>query len=216
MVPAGLAHLATVVFTHAAQRRAQALVLLAAVGPYLLIFSAWRIDPGGPAKVTMSELSSAGLQRQGGDGHAAAYAYLAEQIPIGTLVAGWPTDLDDVPYLTGRRALATRETHQAFHRRYAELMRKRVRATIDALYDKDSAALVRLRDEFGVTHVVVSRRLYAAKPPAYFAPFAAHAADARARLGSAEPAALREADRAAVVAEEGADGWVVLDLDRLR
>jgi hypothetical protein len=51
-------------------------------------------------------------------------------------------------------------------------MRRRMTALIDAYFASTSAPLLRLRDEFGVTHLVVDRRLYY-RPPRYFQPFPA-------------------------------------------
>ncbi|QOV91848.1 hypothetical protein [Humisphaera borealis] len=207
IVPAGIAHLATVIVTHTDQRRTQALVMAAAVGLFVLIFAGYRIKPQfGPG-----ELATAGLDTTLNDHHE-AYRFI-RALPPRSMVAGWPAELDGVQYLTSQAALATRDGHQTFHRKYADIMRKRVQAVIDGLYSRDPAALVRLRDEFGATHVIVSSDLYGATAPSYFPPFDGYAKKAREALGTHQPAARSEADRAAVFSDKD---WVILDLNRIR
>ncbi len=174
---------------------------------------------------------AAGLNHSA-ESHASMYEYIHE-LPAFTRIAGWPPDMDDVPYVAERPILVGRETHQAFHSRYALLMRERANAVIDALYSPDVGPLLRLRDEMGVSYLIVERGghpttaparkkfraggddekwVYGAKAPSYFAPFDARIADARRALGALQPAALRAIPLAAV----HADGdWVLLDLDRL-
>lgn len=207
IVPAGIAHLATVLVTHTDQRRTQAIVVAATIGLFVVAFAGYQIRPQfGPGP-----LATAGLDTTL-DPHDEAYRFI-RALPKRSLVAGWPADLDGIQYLTSQAALATREGHQTFHRQYTDLMRKRVQATIDALYSPDAASLLRLRDEFGVTHLLVSEDLYGASPPAYFAPFDEYAKKARANLGDRPPATRTESDRSAVFADRT---WVILDLNRIR
>ena len=207
IVPSGIAHLATVIVTHTDQRRTQALVMAGTVGLFVLVFAGYRLKPQfGPG-----ELATAGLDTTMSD-HDEAYRFI-RALPPRSMVAGWPAELDGVQYLTSQAALATRDGHQTFHRKYADVMRKRVQAVIDGLYSRDPAALVRLRDEFGATHVVVNLDLYGPNPPSYFPPFNDYAKKAREALGGNQPAAQSEADRAAVFSDKD---WVILDLNRIR
>jgi hypothetical protein len=50
-------------------------------------------------------------------------------------------------------------------------MRRRTRAPIAALFAPDSGPLRRLRDEWGVTHLVLDLGYYGPRPPTYFEPF---------------------------------------------
>jgi len=211
IVPAGISHLATVLFKHTDQRRTQALAMAATVGLFVVCFDGYTIAPGGRPMIQPGRLTTAGLDTSPSD-HTEAYRFIGGLPPRST-IAGWPPELDGVQYFTGQSALATRDAHQTFHRRYADLMRKRVEATIDALYERDSAALVRLRDEFGATHIVVSRTLYGKEPPPYFAPFGEYAKQAHAKLAGRTPAAMRDADRAEVFTDKD---WIILDLNRVR
>jgi hypothetical protein len=103
-------------------------------------------------------------------------------LPPDAIVAGWPDGpVDNVPYLARRRALLTFETHQALHAGYLDEMRRRAGALFDAYFASTWAPVIRLRDEFGVTHVLVDRRHFGPAPPAYFAPYDAWIAAAWAR-----------------------------------
>jgi hypothetical protein len=110
-----------------------------------------------------------------------------ERLPNATLVAGWPDDVgivDSVPYLSRQPAFLTYETHAAFHRGYLDEMRRRMRGLIDAVFAIDAAPLVHLRDDWGVTHLIIDERYYEPSPPTYFKPFDAwiHAAVERGRI----------------------------------
>jgi hypothetical protein len=93
-------------------------------------------------------------------------------LPSDALVAGWPKGtMDRIPYAARRRGLVTMETHQAFHDAYLLEMRRRMRALIDAYFATSVEPIVALRDQFGVTHLVVERTHFGPKPPSYFRPF---------------------------------------------
>lgn len=144
--------------------------------------------------------------------HQATYQYLRDQTPAYTIVAGWPSEVDDIPYVCERSVLVSRETHQAFHRDYATRMRARVDAVIDALYAPDRSGLERLRDNYNVDYVIVSSKLYGPTPPKYFAPFDQRVADARRALATAPADVQREMDRLAVLKD---GDWALLDLGML-
>jgi hypothetical protein len=120
----------------------------------------------------------------------------AAALPPDAVVAGWPAGpVENIPYLARRRALLTFETHQALHAGYLHEMRRRARALFEAYFASTWAPVLRLRDEFGVTHLLVDRGHFAAAPPAYFAPYDAWIAEAWAR-GRREGFVLAEAARA--------------------
>ena len=139
------------------------------------------------------------------------YAFLAE-LPPDAMIAGWPDDaIDNVPYLSERSILLGFETHQAYHRPYAEEMRRRMQALVDAYFAADVGPLLRLRDELGVTHLLVNRNYLGRTPPTYFKPFDAMIAGVL-RSRPAYPAVLREAATAGVFTE---GPYIVLDLRRI-
>lgn len=111
-----------------------------------------------------------------------------ERLPKDALIAIWPNGIaNDVPYVARRRIFVSNETHQAFHTKYTLEMRRRVRALIDAYSATTEEPLLRLRNEFGVTHLVVQREFVGNKVPRYFKPFDFDIERARRRLGGAVP-----------------------------
>jgi hypothetical protein len=91
-------------------------------------------------------------------------------LPKDVLIAGWPTDLDYVPYVSRRQAFVTEELSVAYKKGYTDEMRRRMRALIDAYFATDRGPLERLRDDFGITHFIF-RQTILEKPPEYFEPF---------------------------------------------
>jgi len=133
-------------------------------------------------------------------------------LPKTAVVAGWPGfAIDNVPYLAGRSAFVTRETHMPFHRLYTELMRERMRALVAAYFASDPGPLRTLRERYGVTHLIVDRRHFESPPP-YFAPFDAEARMAFA-VGRARGFELSRVTARGVGIETG--GVVLVELSRL-
>lgn len=92
------------------------------------------------------------------------YAFLSS-LPKDVLVAGFPGGpVDNVPYVARRTALLTYETHQAFHEKYALEMRRRMRIFVAAYFASDPHDLTRLRDELGVTHLIVDAAHFTRRP----------------------------------------------------
>jgi MFS family permease len=119
------------------------------------------------------------------------YDAIAE-LPVDAVVAGWPgTAIENVPYASRRTALVTLETHQAFHSQYAEVMRERMRALIDATLATSNEPLIRLRDEYGVTHMLVYLPHLRDGRLKYFKPFNQWVARAQRRRAD-KPLALQD------------------------
>lgn len=139
------------------------------------------------------------------------YQFLAS-LPLDATIAGWPGGpIEDVPYLSGRKILLGFEVHQTFHRAYVDEMRRRMEALIDAYFAADLASLVRLRRDFGVTHLLINRTDYDNPELSYFAPFTEKIARARHAAGGRHEA-VRQAPSAAVFEE---NGLILLALDRI-
>lgn len=133
-------------------------------------------------------------------------------LPADALVAGFPDGpIDNVPLLARRRALLTSEMHQAFHVRYVLEMRRRMARLLPALFGPEYAALARLRDELGVTHLLVDTAHFA-QPPRYFVPFGTQI-ELAWKEGQARGFAAERAMRRATIFSEGT--LVLLDLARL-
>jgi len=103
--------------------------------------------------------------------NAPLYDAIAE-LPADAVIAGWPfTAIENVPYVARRTAFLTFETHQTFHRQYVDTMRERMRALIDATLATSNDPLIRLRDEHGVTHMLVYLPHLRGGRLTYFKPF---------------------------------------------
>lgn len=140
------------------------------------------------------------------------YEFLAT-LPPDALLAGWPDEsFDNVPYLARRAVLLSRETHQAYHRGYLDEMRRRFRALIAAYFASDDEPLLELRERFGVSHLVIDRRYFIDRDPAYFAPFGRDAWTARAQNPKQRYFVLEGLAQLSVYHR---DPWYVLDLRRL-
>jgi hypothetical protein len=96
--------------------------------------------------------------------------YLAG-LPPDAVIAGWPSDLNNVPLRAHRSVLLTAEHHLPFQTLYADEMRRRFAALLDAYLATEVGPLERLRARYGVTHLVFDLRHFADAPPRYFDPF---------------------------------------------
>lgn len=205
-------------------------VLLAATAPagYLEYFrktwpSRW---PRLPTARNMAVVVSAALlfTLVGGKGNAKAgytvhtdrnselYASIAT-LPVNAMIAGWPQGpIELVPHLARRSALFTYETHQAFHKGYMLEMRKRANAFFDAYLATETKPLVELREQFGVTHLLVDFKHLDVNKFYYFKPFQKRIEKTAKRLGSPEQSILHKLDHA-VVFKHGT--VAVFDLSRV-
>lgn len=138
-------------------------------------------------------------------------------LPKNSLIAGWPYgEMKNIEYVTRRNAFLTAELHQVLHLGFVQVMRQRMDAVFDAYLSVDAAPLRRLRDQFGVTHMLVETRHFTDpnRPPEYFSPW-------RSRIGPRLDAIKNRAylideslrQQAAVYDR---NGLILLDLARLR
>jgi hypothetical protein len=154
--------------------------------------------------------SAAGLSLRIPENEIELHHYLSSLSPD-VLLAGWPTVMDNVPYMTGRRVFVTLETHLPFHEEYVLEMRRRMTALIDAYFAGEPGPLLVLRDRFGVTHLIVDRRHYTGQTPTYFKPFDVQVARTLQGM-TRQPEVLRQADVAGVFQ---AGDIIVLDLAKV-
>lgn len=140
------------------------------------------------------------------------YAAVAA-LPRNAVVAGWPDGaMDNIPWLTRRSVFLNRESHEVLHRAYADEMRRRMNLFTDAYFAVQPEPLLRLRDEAGVTHLLLERKHFNQNAPTYFEPFNSGIASAHARMREQGSAALRYEATAAVYRD---DAFVLLDLSKL-
>src|SRR5688572_13698940 len=160
-------------------------IYIVIVLPAGLVLLARRLMPGDrarPLRVALLVLCFSGLLAAMGVGmktdaglrHVArsslpVMAYI-NTLPPDVMIAGWPRGVvEDVPYVTGRRAFLTAETHATFHQVYTDRMRERAAAVIDAYFATDVPPLRALPAQHGATHLAIDRTHYPT-PPRHFAP----------------------------------------------
>ncbi|MGZ8451406.1 MAG: hypothetical protein ACXWZE_04885, partial [Candidatus Binatia bacterium] len=137
-------------------------------------------------------------------------------LPKNSLVAGWPYgEIKNIEYAARRNAFLTAQLHQVLHLEFVETMRQRMDAVFEAYFSVDAAPLRRLRDQFGVTHLLVETHHFSdpKRPPEYFSPW-------RSRIGPRlaavrDKAYLMNASLQQEAAVFNRNGLVLLDLARL-
>jgi len=150
----------------------------------------------------------AGLGRFIADADQPVYRAVAQLAP-NALVAGWPDGtMDSLSVATHRTPFLSRELHVPYHSDMTLLMRERMHALIDAYFAVDPWPLIRLREQYGVTHLIVApERLGAA--PRYFRPFQHRIVEAHAHGQSLGFEVLRQLERCSSFRNET---HVLLDL----
>lgn len=155
--------------------------------------------------------SHAGLTIRLDDEHQRLYGFI-RSLPPRSLVAGWPDDpMSNVPYAGRRRAFMTGEMHIAFHVGYLEAVRERLFPFFEAYVSADLERLRRLRDERGVTHVLVERRDFRHRNRGYMPPYGARLHTLWRELGSKTPALLAQPKAFVFTSPR----YLVVDLARL-
>jgi hypothetical protein len=162
------------------------------------------LGPGGP----LGRRPSYTLKKR----HNPVYEAVAK-LPKQAVVAGWPVGIMDTLALASRRTpFLTRETHMPYHSGMTLLMRRRMQALIAAYFATNNAPLLRLRDEFGVTHLLVEWSRLDAPNLAYFRPFNSDIQRAR-HAARGRPYAIKQAEQQAAVFNNGK--FSLIDLARL-
>ena len=137
-------------------------------------------------------------------------------LPKNVLVAGWPVGpLRTAEYVTRRNVFLTGDLHQVLHLTFMRAMRERMDAMFDAYLSTDAAPLIRLRQEFGVTHLLVETRDFTdpKHPPEYFAPWRARIGPRLAEIKGKEYLMNRSLQEKAAVYNK--NGFILLDLAKL-
>ena len=137
-------------------------------------------------------------------------------LPKDVVVAGWPLGaLRKVEYVTRRNAFLTGDLHQVLHLTFMQVMRKRMDALFEAYLSTDAAPTYRLRQEFGVTHLLVETRDFTdpKHPPEYFAPWRSRIAPRLAEIKGKEYLMNRSLHEKAAIFNQ--NGLILLDLAKL-
>jgi hypothetical protein len=174
---------------------------LGLVSVYLMVF-------GGRGNVEFAASSEQQLSKPLADAITA--------LPKDILLAGWPAaQIRNVEYITRRNVFFTAASHHVLHLTYMKIMRERMNAMFDAYLSVDAAPLVRLRREFGVTHLLVDTRDFTdpKHAPEYFAPWRARIAPRLAEIKGKEYLLNEALQKKAAVFNQ--DGFILLDLTKL-
>lgn len=136
-------------------------------------------------------------------------------LPEGVVIAGWPDDeMSNVPYVARRQAYLTGEMFMPHHAAHLDELRRRMRPFIEAYLAREVAPIRRLRDDEGVTHMLVSLDRLRGQPPGYMPPMGAWISDLNARADRTKPYVF--VDRLGTDAVVGREGkWVLYDLSRI-
>ena len=137
-------------------------------------------------------------------------------LPKDVVVAGWPLGaLRKVEYVTRRNAFLTGDLHQVLHLTFMQVMRERMDALFEAYLSTDAAPLYRLRQGFGVTHLLIETHHFTdpKQPPEYFAPWRSRIAPRLAAIKGKEYLMNRSLHEKAAIFNQ--NGLILLDLAKL-
>jgi hypothetical protein len=135
-------------------------------------------------------------------------------LPKDTLLAGWPRGfVESIPYTAKRSIFISKETHAVLFKNYADVMRKRMYAMVDAYFSTTSAPLKRLHNEFGVSYLVVEDFYLHKQSGNYFAPFTEYIREKMEEMEEPGSEVMRQLPHAQVFS---AGSRVVLDLSLVK
>jgi hypothetical protein len=137
-------------------------------------------------------------------------------LPREAVIAGWPVGpIRKMEYITRRNAFLTGDLHQVLHLEFMKAMRERMDAVFDAYLSTDAAPLYRLREKYGVTHLIVETRDFTdpAHVPEYFAPWRSRIPPRLAEIKGKEFLLNRSLQEKAAIFNR--NGLILIDLARL-
>lgn len=175
---------------------------------FLGIISLYLMAFGGRGNVDFAASSETQLSKP--------LAHTIAALPTDVLIAGWPAgEIRNVEYVTRRNVFLTAASHHVLHLTYMKNMRERMNAVFDAYFSTDAAPLYRLRDRFGVTHLIVETRDFtdAQHPPEYFAPWRSRIGPRLAAIKGKEYLLNEALQKKAAIFNQ--NGFVLLDLAKL-
>jgi hypothetical protein len=136
----------------------------------------------------------------------------ARATPAGALFAGWPTDLDSLPLMSGKEPFIDYEHAYPLYRGYYAAVQERLLDTLRLTFStnaNDATAIIR---KYGLTHLLVDRQTlgHEAPTPGVFAPYNDMAA--ALRRGSPPDAFVFNHVPAAALAHES-PRYFIVDLE---
>lgn len=136
-------------------------------------------------------------------------------LPMDIVIAGWPNGVvNTIPLFVQRTALITIKTHDVFFKNELEEMRKRVYAIIDVYFSISTEPLLRLKNEFKVTHFIVDKRYFSGEEKLkYSQPFQDVITEKLKSMSLNDGILMNDSLKKAVIYED--EYFRVIDLERL-
>jgi hypothetical protein len=137
-------------------------------------------------------------------------------LPKEAMIAAWPIgEGQKLEYVARRNVFLTLDIHHLFYIEFLQTMRRRMDAIFDAYFSTEATPLYRLRDQFGVTHLIVETRDFtdAKHPPEYFAPWRSRIGPRLAAIKGKEYLLNEALQKRAAIFNQ--NGFVLLDLKKL-
>jgi len=137
-------------------------------------------------------------------------------LPADVIIAGWPLgEVRKMEYANRRNVFLTGDVHQVLYLECLKTMRERMDAMFDAYFSTDVAPLSRLKQTYGVTHLVVETRDFSDPnyAPEYFAPWKERIRPRLAEIKGREYLMSESLHEKAAVYK--GNGLILLDLSRL-
>lgn len=103
------------------------------------------------------------------------------------LLAGWPNNvLDDIPLFAHKEVLVNYEHAQPLYLGFYATISERIHDNLALIFAIDLETVLRIRDKYGLTHLVIGERILAQRGPTpnIFAPFNDQASTMRRRVPS--------------------------------
>ena len=96
-----------------------------------------------------------------------------QKLPSGSLLAGWPTDLDNIPILSHKEVLVNFEHAYPLYKRHYTQVSERMNDNLRLIFATNAAAARIVVKKYGLTHAFLNRTTLShdGRTPGIFAPF---------------------------------------------
>lgn len=142
----------------------------------------WRLPPTGVLIAGIIAMSSIGLaykiKTTKPDTQVVELTRFVGTLPKDALIAGHPSDMDDIPLFSKRKVLVNKELSLPYYKGYYGEIRKRTFDLFSAYYSASPEEIIAFCKKYGVDYMVVNSKYFdkeAARGKIYYAPFDEHA-----------------------------------------
>jgi uncharacterized membrane protein len=141
------------------QNKKQKIIYITLITAFILVFSGTRDGIGYSIKVEEQDR--------------AKYEFIENQLDDSSVITGitQKEDIINIPYLTKRRILIAKEFHYVYHYEYMLEMRERFTDLINAVFSDSFENSLKLKNKYGVTHIIFEKSHCKGQVPKYFIPF---------------------------------------------